>query len=356
MMRFPKLSTQQAQMRRLGRFGGVAAILAGSAVAMVLMWPKSSVNLAGNVTYPADLRKQYSAIVQAVHAFETRQSNLQAQVVSVHDLNSQLSRIQIDATSGQFAVAEADITSLKQALANWNFELSGGTKVAAATQPQSTSGLYLPILLYHYPPANFEQQLEHLDKAGYTTIDLDQALAGMQGAALPPKPVVITFDDGFEAQMSAYNQLKQHHMKATFYIINAGEASRWCIGAGRRYGDPLQPPSGCGDTYLSWDQIKEMDKSGLITIAGHTVNHRDLVTLSEADQRFEIVTGKAMLEAELGHSVRHFAYPYGAFNATSIALVQEAGYVTAVTTQPGAFQPAGSNFTLRRVRDAMVLP
>jgi peptidoglycan/xylan/chitin deacetylase (PgdA/CDA1 family) len=266
--------------------------------------------------------------------------------------------VQLDAESGHFVAAKSDINALKQALVNWNFELSGGS--GASAQPKvaavPNSGFYLPILLYHYPPANFEQQLAHLEQAGYTAIDLDQALAGLHGAALPAKPVVLTFDDGFSAQMSAFEALKQHNMKATFYIIAGGEESRWCLGAGRRYGDPLQPPSGCGDAYMSWDQVRTVDQSGLITIGGHTINHRNLAALSEADQRFEIETGKKELEAQLGHGIVHFAYPYGGYNATTIRIAQEAGYLTAVTTLPGEYQPQGSAFTLRRVRDAMLLP
>jgi peptidoglycan/xylan/chitin deacetylase (PgdA/CDA1 family) len=58
----------------------------------------------------------------------------------------------------------------------------------------------------------------------------------------------------------------------------------------------------------------------------------------------------------LGHPIRHFAYPYGAYNQTSIDLAREAGYLTAVTTLPGDYQPAGSDFVLRRARDTLSLP
>jgi peptidoglycan/xylan/chitin deacetylase (PgdA/CDA1 family) len=323
------------------------------------MWPQPSVSLAGNMVFPHELRMEYSSVVRAVHDFEARQASQHAQVVSTHDLDLQLSRVQIDAASGHFTAAKADIRSLKQALANWNLELNGGTHVgavAAGSGVAAVGTMRLPILLYHYPPPNFEQQIEHLEQAGYTSIDLDQALAGLQGGPLPAKPVVITFDDGFAPQMQAFEILKRHNMKATYYIITSGEESRWCIGSGRRYGDPLQPAGGCGDAYLNWDQVRLLDKSGLITIGGHTVNHRNLASLSEADQRFEIINGKQALEAQLGHGIRHFAYPYGAYNAESIQIAREAGYVTAVTTLPGEIQTDGSPFTLRRVRDAMVLP
>ncbi len=328
---------------------------------MVLLWPQASVSLSLDGTLPPKLQSEYGRTVKLLHDFQARQNDLHSEVVSQGEINRQLSLISLDAQSGHFVAARNDIRSLRQAVANWNLELSSGPKAAAtlASAPISAAalgGLHLPILLYHYPPPDFEAQLVHLEQAGYTVIDLDQALAGLRGEALPAKPVVITFDDGFSAQMSAFEALKRHNMKATFYIIYGGEASKWCIGAGRRYGDPLQPPNGCGDGYLNWDQVKMLDRSGLITIAGHTINHRNLVSLSETDQRFEIEVGKEMLEGELGHSVRHFAYPYGQFNATTIKIVQEAGYLTATTTIPGVDQPAGSAFTLRRVRNTFQLP
>jgi len=350
-MIYPKLSKTRAQLTRWGSFGSVATALLASAVAVVLMWPQASVSVAIDSNLPAKLRAEYGQTVKALHQFEARQSDLHAQVVTPSDINRQLSMISLDAQSGHFTAAGGDIRSLKQAVANWNLELSGGPKSAAVM-----GGVRLPILLYHYPPPDFDAQLTHLEQAGYSVIDLDQALAGLRGEALPAKPVVITFDDGFSAQMSAFETLKRHNMKATFYIIAGGAESKWCIGAGRRYGDPLQPGGGCGDAYLSWDQVRTLDRSGLITIGGHTINHRKLTTLSEADQRFEIEVGKSMLEEQLGHSVRHFAYPYGQYNDLTIKIAQEAGYLTAVTTIPGIDHPAGSAFTLRRERNAFALP
>jgi peptidoglycan/xylan/chitin deacetylase (PgdA/CDA1 family) len=295
---------------------------------------------------------EYAKVVRATRDFIERERRLHTEVVSQRELDQHISRIQLDATSGHFALAKADIVSLRQALANWNLELSGGTGTPGVS---AATGTYLPILMYHYPPPNFEEQLVHLEQTGYAVIDLDEALAGLRGGPLPPKPVVITFDDGFSAQMQAYEVLKRHNMKATFYIIDGGAASSWCIGASRRYGDPLQPPGGCGDAYLNWEQVRLLDNSGLITIGGHTVNHRNLAMLSEADQRFEIAAGKEELERQLGHGIRHLAYPYGAYNEISSVIAREAGYLTAVTTIPGNVQPGASAFALRRVRDAMVL-
>jgi peptidoglycan/xylan/chitin deacetylase (PgdA/CDA1 family) len=73
-------------------------------------------------------------------------------------------------------------------------------------------------------------------------------------------------------------------------------------------------------------------------------------------QRYEIIEGKHYLEAKLGHIVTDFCYPYGAFNPSAIAVVKEAGFTTATTTLPGTDQSVSSPFTMRRVRDALLLP
>jgi peptidoglycan/xylan/chitin deacetylase (PgdA/CDA1 family) len=102
--------------------------------------------------------------------------------------------------------------------------------------------------------------------------------------------------------------------------------------------------------------VRALDRSGLITIGGHTLDHPNLPTLTEAQQRSEIVDSKNEIEKEIGHPIKDFAYPYGAYNAITIQIVREAGYQTAVTTLPGSYQAEGLEFTLRRVRDTLTLP
>lgn len=219
------------------------------------------------------------------------------------------------------------------------------------TSPTPNHGVFqVPILMYHKTPADFESQLQDLAAKGYTTITLDE-LAGAfyAGLALPAKPVVITYDDGFSDQMTAFALLRKYNMKATYYIINGGPGSQYCIGSNRR-------PAPCGDAYLSWDEVRTLDKSGLITIAAHTVDHANLAGLSEADRLYQMRQSKLELEAQLGHPVHHLAYPYGAFSPEVIASAQAAGFVTAVSTIAGTDQALSNVFALKRVRDTYSLP
>ena len=208
-------------------------------------------------------------------------------------------------------------------------------------------------MFYHYTPTDFDAQLTHLETAGYTTITPDQLNSYLRGVDnLPSKPVLITFDDGYSDQLKAFALLQKHHMKATFYVIIGGATSRWCIGIERKF-DQGYP---CGDSYLNWNEIKTLDASGLITIGSHTLDHLALGSRSADIQREQIFDSKKILEDELGHPVTTFSYPYGSFNATTVALVQEAGYTTAVSTIAGVGARLDNIYTLPRIRDAMKLP
>ncbi len=91
-------------------------------------------------------------------------------------------------------------------------------------------------------------------------------------------------------------------------------------------------------------------------IAAHTVDHSNLPTLSPAQQQFEISQSKTEIEQQLGHSIHHFAYPYGSYNVETINLVQQAGFSTAVTTLPGILQTNSLLYTLHRTRSVSTLP
>lgn len=265
----------------------------------------------------------------------------------------ELSSVQVEIQVGKYRQARTHMDQLQPKV--------DGARAALAMRahPQQTAGtsVDVPILIYHETPGDFDNQLTALEQKGYTVIPLSRLAGALyRNQPLPPKPAVITFDDGFSNQMKAFEILKRHNMPATYYIITSGERSHWCIGAARRYNDPSQPAAGCGDSYMSWDQVKELDRSGLITIGAHTVDHQNLAAQNEAEQRFEINASKQDIEQHLGHTITDFAYPYGGFSATTISLVRQAGFTTAVSTLPGTTQTLASIYTLRRVRDPYMLP
>lgn len=191
----------------------------------------------------------------------------------------------------------------------------------------------IPILLYHYVeyikdkgdtirqsldinPYIFEKQIQTLKDAGYTFItagDLGKVLDA--SVPLPRKPIIITFDDGYEDfYTDVLPILKKYNVKATAYIV-AGVIGRL--------------------NYMSEIQIREAIKSGLVEIGAHSIYHRYLKGISYNEAKFEIEKSKANLEHEFGVSVVSFAYPYGAFDKQAIRLVEDAGFKTAASTVPG---------------------
>ncbi|RUV67390.1 polysaccharide deacetylase, partial [Mesorhizobium sp. M5C.F.Cr.IN.023.01.1.1] len=98
---------------------------------------------------------------------------------------------------------------------------------------------------------------------------------------------------------------------------------------------------------MNWDEIRAMAGHSLVTIGAHTVNHRNLKRLSEADARHEVDDVRRILQAELGEAPRHFAYPYGYASAVGdreVGFVRDAGYASAVTTRHGVLRAEHAGF------------
>ena len=181
-------------------------------------------------------------------------------------------------------------------------------------------GMRLPVLLYHhvgrahrgaYPlltisPERFEEQLKWLERHGYTTIRAADWIAWCRfGSPLPPKPVLITFDDGYEdLARHAFPALKRHGMTATVFIVTqcVGRTNEWDTGAWALL--PL----------LSEAQICEWAAQG-IEFGSHTRRHPDLTTLSPKQLETEIVGSSKELEHILGTPPKVLAYPFGSLNA-----------------------------------------
>ena len=165
---------------------------------------------------------------------------------------------------------------------------------------------------------------------GYHTLTQEQLFAGLeQGAALPARPIVITFDDGYRDVLGKASPVLQRlHMHAIAFVITSRI-------------------SGPDPSFLTWPQLMLLERRG-IEIGSHTVHHAELPGLSDASAQAELDGSRRALEAHLHHPVQWFAYPAGAFDARSAQLVERAGYVLAVTTRPGSVQDAQAPLELHR--------
>jgi peptidoglycan/xylan/chitin deacetylase (PgdA/CDA1 family) len=104
---------------------------------------------------------------------------------------------------------------------------------------------------------------------------------------------------------------------------------------------------------LDWPRIIEMERSGLVSIGSHTVNHPNLKTLSDSELKYEVHESKRELESRLGRVVWAFAYPYGdknCFDGRAEDELNRAGYVCAFTTQQGVIGSRKENrYRLQRI-------
>ena len=104
---------------------------------------------------------------------------------------------------------------------------------------------------------------------------------------------------------------------------------------------------------LTWAEIGKMDESGWVSFGAHTMHHPALACLTNpAEVRREVAECREVLEQQLGHPVRTFAYPIGRperIGEEALRAVQEAGYTWAVTTIHGTNTPQSNPFQLQRV-------
>jgi len=196
----------------------------------------------------------------------------------------------------------------------------------------------VPILAYHQVSEvddiysvtgnQFTEQMEYLAKEGYNAISLQELFAFYEGTgALPHKPIVITFDDGYEDNyLMALPIMEKFQMKSTIFIV-AGLV-----------GTP---------EYLSWQQIAEM-KQRQTEIGSHTLSHVALSSLAPEEQRREVLQSKKLLEQHVG-PVDFLAYPYGAFSEVTEQMLREAGYLGACSGIPGLSHKEGNLYALKRI-------
>lgn len=205
----------------------------------------------------------------------------------------------------------------------------------------------VPILMYHSvsPDAvpenrlsvsviSFNRQMHFLKRYNYNVITLEEfADLARKKEKIPPRTVILTFDDGYKDNFTyAFPILQRYGLRANMFII-VNEV-------GRPEGDRL-----------SWDDIRIMRNSGLISFGSHCLGPEPLTNIeSEEVRRREIFDSRKMLEERLGRRVTAFSYPEGKFNDRIKRMVMDAGYTVAVTTNPGKEFPNDDLFALKRLR------
>ncbi|HEX9603025.1 MAG TPA: polysaccharide deacetylase family protein [Myxococcales bacterium] len=193
----------------------------------------------------------------------------------------------------------------------------------------------VPILTWHsiggagdeltVSEAAFAAQLDALRNAGFHTVTFHEWLEHEdRGASLPEKPILLTFDDGYQdALTAALPALRARGMRGTFFLV-----SRW-IGLDESHRFSQGGP-GSPRRYLVWPEVRALAAAGM-EIGSHGATHARLPDLTEQQALGELTGSRRELETGLGAPVEVFAYPYNASRRRLRALVRKAGYRAAVS-------------------------
>jgi peptidoglycan/xylan/chitin deacetylase (PgdA/CDA1 family) len=223
------------------------------------------------------------------------------------------------------------------------------TALAFASTGQSASGRAdaatpVPILMYHvigapragapYPElyvsaSDFAAQLRWLARHGYRAVtQRDVWNHWHRGGALPRKPVVVSFDDGYRGVAVA--ALPEMRRRAWPGVLNLTVKNLRVSGG------------------LSEYRVRTLIAAGW-ELASHTLTHPDLTRLDDRTLSREVTRSRAVLRARFGVPVDFFCYPAGRYDARVIRAVRRAGYLGATTTLDGLARP-GKPYELHRVR------
>src|SRR6266699_5579847 len=202
----------------------------------------------------------------------------------------------------------------------------------------------VPILMYHvvgtapasapYPRlyvrrADFAGQLAWLRAHGYHAVSLLRVYDYWKhGYALPQRPIVLTFDDGYREDFTNVRPLlAQRHWPG---VLNLAVQNLL-------------------DRKLTVSQIRKMIRDGW-EVDAHTLTHRDLTTLSRTDLRHEVGGSRTWIQRRFHVPVDFFCYPSGRYNANVLAAVRAAGFFGATIEGFGPASPRDGLLTLPRIR------
>jgi peptidoglycan/xylan/chitin deacetylase (PgdA/CDA1 family) len=219
----------------------------------------------------------------------------------------------------------------------------------------------VPILLYHsvsadpadwiapyaVTPQMFAHHVDLIVDSGRTPMTVSELSGTLSGrTALPSKPVVVTFDDGFADFAEASAILASHGIPSTLYVTTGALRGR-----GLRPPQMALPPA----PMLEWSQLAEL-ADNRVEIGAHTHTHPQLDTLRTPVVVEEIRRCKHLLEDELGHEIPSFAYPHGFHSARIRRAVEAAGYNSACAVMNALSSESDQVFSLARLTVCATTP
>jgi peptidoglycan/xylan/chitin deacetylase (PgdA/CDA1 family) len=184
---------------------------------------------------------------------------------------------------------------------------------------------------YIVPIASFKEKIKMLADSGYHTILPDQLYDYLTtGAALPSKPIMLTFDDTDLDQFTIANpELKKYGFKAVYFIMT--------VSIGR-------------PNYMNKEQVKQLSDEGNV-VASHTWDHHNFKKFTGKDWETQIDKPTKKLEEITGKKIEYFAYPFGLWNAQGLPELHKRGFKAAFQLAEKR-DPNDPLMTIRRILDS----
>ncbi len=215
---------------------------------------------------------------------------------------------------------------------------AGGASHALGAQPPEKDPEADPqgsavIFMYHrfgedrYPSTSvsleqFEAQLDYLEEEEFNVWPVEWVIDVLRhGGTIPERTVSITVDDAYASVYEeAFPRLKERDWPMTVFVATDD------VDSGR-------------SAYMDWDQMREMQDSGLVRFANHSSSHDYLVRREDdeddeawrARMREDVSNAQQRLQEELGEAVNSdpklYAYPFGEYDPALAELLRDKGYI-----------------------------
>ena len=244
-------------------------------------------------------------------------------------------------------------------------------KINVASSIPAVDGIIVPIIMYHQvkdsgfgndviSPAEFESDLKYLKENHYNTITMTQLIDYVYDKKeLPQNPVILSFDDGYlSTYLNVYPLLKEYNMKIVLSIIgkSVDEFSK-------------VRDENVNYSHITWDDVKEMQQSGLVEIQSHTYNLHKISKerygcsqmANESLEHYEefIANDINMLQEKImavtGNSPNSFTFPYGRYNEKLENIIKKQGFKATLTCKFGVNvikNDPNTLYSLKRIRRA----
>ncbi len=227
---------------------------------------------------------------------------------------------------------------------------------ASASSDAPMDGVRLPIIMYHsivnapnrwgtyvISSDELESDLKYLEENHYTTVTIQDLIGYVyEGKALPEKPVMLTFDDGYyNNYLYVLPLLEKHNMRAVISIVGI-YTDRFSVAVDN---NPLY-------SHVTWPQIREMVNSGYVEIQNHSY---DLHKISKDRSASMKVSGESiehyrailisdtiklqsLMDINTGRMPTAFTYPFGLVSKDSTAIIKDIGFKASLSCYSGINQ------------------